>query len=154
MSIRKRNFNNKGFFGIGIERGKTEFNYWSLFRTAQVFNADMLFVIGEQYKRHPADTMNSFNDIPTFNYENFEDFNSHRPYDCRLVGVEMCEKSIPIKEYQHHKKAIYILGAEDNGLSSQAQKACSDIIQLPGEFSLNVAVAGSIVLFDRLNKTQ
>lgn len=29
---------------------------------------------------------------------------------------------------------------------------CADVVQIPGEFSLNVSVAGSIVLYDRLLK--
>ena len=34
----------------------------------------------------------------------------------------------------------------------EALEHCADVVQIPGEFSLNVSVAGSIVLYDRLLK--
>lgn len=143
---------NNGYCGIGIECGKTEFNYWTLFRTAQIFDCDFLFVIGERYERHSADTMSSYKHIPVYSYIDIDDFNSHRPFSCRLVGIEMDKNAIDIKNYSHPQNAIYLLGSEDNGLSQKAIKLCQEIIFLPGEKSLNVSVAGSIVLYDRYIK--
>ena len=144
----------KGYYGVGIERGKTEYNYWTLFRTAQILNADFLFVIGARFKKHRADTMCAFRHIPVYSYKDFDDFNEHRPYDCKLVGVELADKAVEVSNYIHHKKAIYLLGAEDNGLSAKAIRTCNDIIKLHGDKSMNVSVAGSIVLYDRFVKTQ
>ncbi len=141
-----------GFYGIGILNAKHEINYGSLFRTAQIFNADFVFIIGERFKIQSSDTMKSWRHIPTYSYKDFEDFNKHRPFNCVLIGVELDERSIPIKEFKHPKVCCYLLGAEDNGLTTLARDTCQQLIQLPGERSLNVAVAGSIVLFDRLNK--
>lgn len=141
-----------GYYGIGIERGKTEYNYWTLFRTAQILDADFLFIIGARFNPHPADTMCSYRHIPTYSYKDFSDFNDHRPYDCRLVGIEMLSDAIDLKKYTHPKRAIYLLGSEDNGLSANARRHCSDVIKLYGERSLNVSVAGSIVLYDRITK--
>ena len=141
-----------GFFGIGCLNMKTSQNYGTLFRTAQVFNADFIFLIGTRFKKQASDTMKSWRHMPLFEYENFDDFNKHRPYDCKLIGIELIESATPIKEFKHPKQACYLLGAEDNGLTKEALKACQEIIYLPGERSLNVSVAGSIVLFDRINK--
>ena len=44
---------------------------------------------------------------------------------------------------------MYLLGAEDHGLSNQAIEKAHFLIQFPSEKSLNVAVAGSIILYDR-----
>ncbi len=74
------------------------------------------------------------------------------PYSCKLVGVEMDQRAIPIKEYVHPDRAVYLLGSEDNGIPKIIKDKCQDLIVLPGERSLNVAVAGSIVVFDRVNK--
>lgn len=142
----------KGFFGIGCINMKNTLNYGTLFRTAQIFDADFIFVIGCRFKQQSSDTMKSWRHMPMFNYKDFEDFNNHRPYDCRLVGVELIKTATPIKDYKHPKQACYLLGAEDNGLTKEAISKCQDIIYLPGERSLNVSVAGSIVLFDRINK--
>lgn len=141
-----------GYFGIGCMGMKTSDNYGTLFRTAQIMGADFIFLIGPRFKRQSSDTMKSWKHLPLFEYETFTDFNTHRPYDCSLVGVELTENSMPIKDYKHPKQACYLLGAEDNGLTKEAIQACQEIIILPGERSMNVAVAGSIVLYDRVNK--
>lgn len=143
----------KGYFGIGCLNMKTSMNYGSLFRTAQIFEADFIFLIGCRFKVQASDTMKSFRHIPTFVYKDFQDFNDHRPYDCKLVGIEMTPNAVPIKDFKHPKQACYLLGAEDNGLTKEAISKCQEIIILPGERSLNVAVAGSIVLYDRISKS-
>lgn len=142
----------KGYFGIGCLNMKTSHNYGTLFRTAQIFGADFIFLIGCRFKHQATDTMKSWKHIPTFIYSDFSDFNNHRPHDCKLIGVELIESATPIKDFSHPKTACYLLGAEDNGLTREAIGHCQEIIYLPGERSLNVAVAGSIVLFDRINK--
>ena len=142
-----------GYFGIGIECCKTEINYGTLFRTAQIFDADFIFIIGKRFKKQASDTMKSSRHIPMFEYKDFKDFNNHRPYNCKLIGIELIETAHKLKDYVHPKQACYLLGAEDHGLSKQAMKYCNHFVVLPGERSLNVAVAGSIVLYDRISKS-
>ena len=141
-----------GYYGVGVYAMKNSVNYGTLFRTAQIMNADFLFLIGCRFKPQASDTMKSWRHLPVFTYDTVEDFNKHRPYDCKLVGVELDKKAIPIKDYSHPKKAMYLLGAEDHGLSKEVIALCQDVVVLPGERSMNVAVAGSIVLFDRQQK--
>lgn len=141
-----------GYFGIGCLGMKTSHNYGTLFRTAQVFGADFIFLIGSRFQRQPSDTMKSWRHMPLFEYKDFEDFNSHRPYDCKLIGIELIQQAVSLKTFKHPKQACYLLGAEDNGLTKEAICHCQEVIVLPGERSLNVAVAGSIVLYDRISK--
>lgn len=141
-----------GFFGIGCFNMKNNLNYGTLFRTAQIFEADFIFLIGKRFKTQSSDTMKSWRHIPSYSYESFEQFNQLRPHDCKLIGIEMTDKATSIKEFKHPKQAIYLLGSEDGGLSKEALNACQEIICLPGERSLNVSVAGSIVLYDRIIK--
>lgn len=141
-----------GYFGIGIEQGKSIFNYGTLFRTAQIFDADFLFVVGARFKIQQADTMNSYRNMPVFSYIDFTDFNNHRPFDCKLIGIELTENSIDLTEYKHPKRAVYLLGAEDHGLTKEALRNCQDVIKIYGKRSLNVSVAGSIVIYDRIQK--
>ena len=97
--------------------------------------------------------MKSWKHIPLFEYENFEQFYASRPKGSKLIGIELDERSMPLTTYQHPERAIYLLGAEDKGLPQAILSRCDEIVQIPGEFSLNVSVAGSIVLYDRLLKT-
>jgi len=142
----------RGYFGIGCYGMKTSFNYGTLFRSAKILGADFIFLINTRFKVQSSDTVKSHNHLPLYQYENFKQFNDNRPYGAELVGIELDEKSKPISEFVHPQKAIYLLGAEDTGLPKEVINQCQHLIQLPGEFSLNVSVAGSIVLFDRINK--
>ena len=143
-----------GYFGIGIFNPKTETNVGTLWRSAHILGASFIFTIGRRYKRQATDTTFASNNIPLFNYENFEEFYKNMPTDCILVGVELDEKSIASNEFQHPKRCIYLLGAEDHGLSAEAILKCHKLVQLPGDKCLNVSVAGSLIMYDRVIKME
>jgi len=143
-----------GFFGIGICNGKIEENVGMLWRSAHLLGASFIFTIGDRYKKQPTDTAKSYRHIPLYNYKDFADLLSHLPLDCHLVGIELHKDSEQIMEYSHPKRAVYLLGAEDGGLSEEILEHCQHLVQLPGEFSMNVAVAGSIVMYDRIAKAK
>jgi tRNA G18 (ribose-2'-O)-methylase SpoU len=50
----------------------------------------------------------------------------------------------------HPERGIYILGNETVGLPQEILSRCNNIVKIPTSFSLNVAIAGSIVLYDRM----
>lgn len=143
----------RGYFGIGIFNGKTPENLGTLWRSADLLGAAFIFTIGRRYKHQATDTMKSYRNIPLYNYESFEDFIKSLPFDCQLIGIELDSKSVPIANFKHPERAIYLLGAEDNGLTKEAIDKCQKLVQLPGRFSMNVAVAGSIIMYDRISKT-
>lgn len=147
-----KNTSTRGFFGIGICHGKTEVNIGTLWRSANLMGANFIYTIGRRYKRQPSDTMKSYKHIPLYNYETFDDFYKGLPYECCLVGVELHDKSECISLFQHPERCVYLLGSEDHGLSNEVIDRCHKLIQLPGRFSMNVSVAGSIVMYDRVNK--
>ena len=68
------------------------------------------------------------------------------------MGVEIDDKAEWLHEFEHPKRAIYLLGAEDTGLPEEVKEKCHFLIKLPGNTSLNVGVTGSIVLHDRATK--
>ena len=60
----------------------------------------------------------------------------------------------PLDEFEHPENAVYLLGSEDNGIPPRVLEACGACVALSAEryASYNVAMAGSIVLYDRLAK--
>jgi tRNA G18 (ribose-2'-O)-methylase SpoU len=144
--------NMRGYYGIGIVNGKDIKNVGTLWRSAYILGAKFIFTIGVRYKHQCSDTTKAHKHIPYYHYDTFEEFYKHMPKDCKLVGIELDDYSVPIKSYEHFERCIYLLGAEDNGLPKDVLIKCHDIVQLPGDVCLNVSVAGSIVLYDRLNK--
>ena len=45
---------------------------------------------------------------------------------------------------------MYILGPEKGSLSSETLSRADHIVKIPTSFSLNVAIAGAIVMYDRV----
>lgn len=144
---------NRGFFGIGIYNSKTSENIGLLLRSAAVCGADFVFTVGRRFEKHPADTGKFYRHIPVFEFRDKEDFFSHIPYGCPIVAVELTGNSEDLVTYQHPASCIYLLGAEDSGIPDDMLDRCQATIQIPGNYCYNVAVAGSIVMYDRMAKT-
>ena len=142
----------RGYCGIGIVNGKTVANLGTLWRSAYCLGADFIFTIGARYSKQSSDTVRAYRHIPLWNFIDFEDFNTHRPYGCVLVGIELTDRSKPLGTFCHPERAIYLLGQEDGSLSPQILDKCNHIIQFTSKHCLNVASAGTVVLYDRQMK--
>jgi len=142
----------RGYYAIGIENVKTATNVGTLWRSAKIFDAAYIFTIGRRCKEQKSDTTKAPRHIPFYQFRDFDQFYENMPYDCKLIGVEIDVRARPLFSFTHPDRAIYLLGAEDSGLLKETLNRCHAIIQLPGEPCLNVAVAGSIVMYDRIVK--
>lgn len=142
----------QGYFGIGIQHGKTPANLGTLWRSAQNLGASFIFTLGKRYAKQSSDTHNSVGAMPYFHYENFDDFYAHLPKSAQLIGLEIDEQSVDLENFDHPRRAVYLLGAEDHGLTKNARERCHHLLKFQSRFSLNVAVAGSIVMYDRNTK--
>ncbi|WP_396152201.1 RNA methyltransferase [Flavobacterium sp.] len=146
------NFINE-FFGIGIQNGKTPENLGMLWRSAQNFGASFIFTIGKRYAKQACDTHNAVKAIPYFHYDTFEAFYENLPKGARIVGVELDDAAEDLETFHHPQRCVYLLGAEDHGMTKKAMEKCHHLVKFKSEKSLNVSVAGSIILYDRgLNK--
>lgn len=139
----------RGYFGIGIYHPKTEMNIGTLWRSAHILGASFVFTVGRRYRTQASDTTKAYRHIPMYHYTDMQQFSDNRPYDCPVVGIELSPAAIPIAKFAHPRSAIYMLGAEDHGLTGEAVAACQSLVVLPGDTCLNVAVAGSLVMFHR-----
>jgi tRNA G18 (ribose-2'-O)-methylase SpoU len=144
--------NTHGYYAIGIYKHKTEHNIGTLWRSAYILGAHYIFTVGKKYKKQTSDVVRTWSRIPLFHYDAFEDLLNNIPHDCRLIGVEIDSNAQPLHEFDHPKRAIYLLGSEDFGLPQEVREKCHFLIKLPGFSSLNVAVTGSIVMHDRVTK--
>ncbi|MBR3020404.1 MAG: RNA methyltransferase [Clostridia bacterium] len=142
----------RGYFGIGIYHSKIEENIGTLWRSASSLGADFIFTIGRRYKNQCTDTTKAPRHIPLYHYNDWDDFFEHIPYGCPVVAVELSEEAVPLESYHHMERCIYLLGAEDHGIPEEIMGRCKEIIQIPGSQCFNVAVAGSIVMYDRVMK--
>ena len=81
----------------------------------------------------------------------FDDIASLRlPEGCALVGIEIHEDAAELPSFRHPLSAAYVLGPERSSLSPALLARCDHLVRIPTRFSLNLAVAGALVLYDRL----
>lgn len=124
-----------------------------MWRSAWQLGATEIFTVAERWpKRQASDTYKAWRHIPYRKYADVDALLESLPYSCPLIGVEMGGK--PLGGFSHPERACYLLGAEDHGLPEQVLDQCHQIVSLPSVRtpSFNVAVAGSIVMYDRLTK--
>jgi tRNA(Leu) C34 or U34 (ribose-2'-O)-methylase TrmL len=143
----------RGFFGIGIYAPKNGVNIGTLWRSAYIYDAAFIFTIGRRYQKQASDTVYSTRHVPLFNYLTYEDFYKNIPYDCRLICIENSTNAKLLQDFNHPERAVYLLGAEDSGLPRNIIDK-NIVVRIPSakQFSLNVATAGSIVMYDRFIK--
>ncbi len=141
-----------GFFGIGILNNVDELNIGTLWRSAYIMGASFIFTIAKRYKPQSSDVTRSWTKIPLYNYATFEEFKANLPFATRIIAIEMGERAENLGEFEHPEMAVYLLGNERSGLSEKIIEESHSVVKLPGKQSLNVAVAGSIVMYDRVNK--
>lgn len=140
----------KGYFGIGVEGVSKALNVGTLFRTAHAFGASFVFTLRAQYNRHEgalSDTSDTPRSVPTYDFADLESF--RLPQGCRLVGVEITDTAVELPSFRHPRQAAYILGAEREGLSADVQSLCDYVVKIPTRFSVNLGVAGALVMYDR-----
>lgn len=142
----------RGYFGIGIVGSKTPLNVGTLWRSAGNMGAAFIFTVGRRYPRQGSDTIKAWKHIPLFELDSLDDLRLLAPSDCVPVGIEQAVGARRLPGYTHPERAIYLLGAEDTGLTGAAMQWCRDLVEIPSSRCLNVAVAGSIVMYDRAAK--
>lgn len=140
----------RGYFEIGVYHGKTDVNIGTLWRSAYQLGASGIFTIGRRYKTQSSDTTKAWRHIPLRHYKDYGDFTAHRPMGAVLVGVEM--DGIPLGNYSHFERCVYLLGAEDYGFPPAIREKCNHVVSIESVNypSYNVAVAGTLVMYDRM----
>jgi tRNA(Leu) C34 or U34 (ribose-2'-O)-methylase TrmL len=66
------------------------------------------------------------------------------------VGVEITDDAVELPRFRHPTRAAYVFGAERFSLSPEVLAACEFVVKIPTRFSINVGMAGAIVLYDRM----
>ena len=140
-----------GYFGIGVEGASKALNVGNLFRSAQAFGAAFVFAVAAAYRREAArasDTSDAHGSLPFYSFPSGESM--LLPSGCRLVGIEIVPEAVELPSFHHPRAAAYILGPERGRLSPDMTARCDYVVRIPTAFSINVAMAGVIVMYDRL----
>lgn len=141
----------RGYLAIGVYQPKSADNVGTLWRTAHAFGAAYLFTVGARYRHQASDTTHAPKHVPLLHFDDIEALLATRPASAELVCVELADDATPLGRFHHPRQAIYLLGAEDHGLPAAVLARGDRTVQIesPSPWSMNVAVAGSIILYDR-----
>lgn len=125
-------------------------NLGNLVRIAHAFDASFFFSVAPRLKLSDAasDTSNAEGALPFYSFAHPDDF--RMPLGCRLVGVEIIDDAIELPRFRHPTRAAYVFGAERYSLSPKMLSLCEFVVKIPTRFSVNVGMAGAIVLYDRM----
>lgn len=141
----------RGYFGIGVEGVSKSANVGALLRTAHAFGAAFCFTVGagwDSRESRLADTSATPQHVPMWRFPDLASLSL--PRGCVLVGVELLDDATDLPSFRHPLNAAYVLGPERAGLSPALLARCNHVIRIPTRFALNLAVAGAIVMYDRL----
>lgn len=141
----------RGYFAIGAEEISKPMNLGALMRTAHAFGASFFFTVNAAPKIREAyrsDTSRSFEHLPYYPFACVEDL--RLPKGCVLIGVELTDEAVELPRFKHPPAAAYVLGRERGSLSPAMLNLCAHVVKIPTRFSLNVGLAGALVMYDRL----
>jgi tRNA G18 (ribose-2'-O)-methylase SpoU len=140
----------RGYFAIGAERISKPMNMGALLRSAHAFGAKFFFTIAAHPRAFEAksDTSRAAHHLPVYQWASADEMTL--PLQCKLVGVEFIEGATDLPAFRHPLHAAYVLGPELGVLSDGLLARCDHVIKIPTAFCINVAMAGAIVMYDRM----
>jgi tRNA G18 (ribose-2'-O)-methylase SpoU len=140
----------RGYFAAGVEGVSKAMNLGNLLRIAHAFEASFFFAVNAHIKLADAqsDTSRAQGQIPYYAFPSIADF--RLPTGCELIGVEIAEDAVELPRFRHPLRAAYVFGGERTSLSPEMLARCAHVVKIPTRFSINVGMAGAIVLYDRL----
>ena len=140
----------RGYFAVGVDGISKPMNLGNLLRIAHAFGASFFFSVAGRVKLADAmsDTSDAAGHLPLYQFASVDEFKL--PQGCTLVGIEITEDAIVLPSFRHPLRAAYVFGAERLSLSPEMLARCAHVVKIPTRFSINVGMAGAIVLYDRL----
>lgn len=139
----------KGYAAIGLHNPKTPANVGSVLRAAGCYEAAMVAMSGDRFKRAATDTASAWRHLPLIQTD---DLRSIIPFDCIPVAIDLVQGARSLTTYTHPDRAFYVFGPEDGTLGANILSWCRDVVYVPTNGCMNLAAAVNVVLYDRMAK--
>jgi tRNA G18 (ribose-2'-O)-methylase SpoU len=142
-------------FAIAAWNISKEYNVGSLVRTAHATAATEVLLVGERdWNVEAARTAELYTTVR--HLDGADAFRSHLAAGgWRLVAVELHPRAVSLFEASYPERPCFLVGAELGGIPEELIAEAAVVVQIPQWGlvpSLNLAVAGSIVVYDFLTK--
>ncbi|MCE9679548.1 RNA methyltransferase [Shewanella sp. AS1] len=142
---------------IGLLNPKSPTNVGGVMRAAGCYQADGVRYTGKRYalaashrgEQYNTDTKRVSRNIPLTGVECLLD---DLDDDTQVICVDLIEGAIPLPEFRHPKKAIYLFGPEDGTLDQGLVDRADSVVYVPTVGCMNLASSVNVLLYDRLAK--
>lgn len=140
----------RGYFAVGTDGISKPMNLGNLLRIAHAFGGSFFFTIAGRVRLADAmsDTSDAAGHLPVYQFPGVDDL--RLPQGCDLVGIEITDDAVELPSFRHPLRAAYVFGSERLSLSGAVLSRCRHVVKIPTRFSINVGMAGAIVLYDRM----
>ncbi len=139
---------------IGLVNPKNPSNVGAVLRAAGCYKAEQVLYTGERFDRAAKYHTDTKNRVHTMPLKRVDDFLGELLDDTKLVCFELVEGAIPLAEFKHPEKALYIFGPEDGSISQSIIDRANHIVYVPTVGCMNLAASVNVVLYDRQSKQQ
>jgi len=148
----------QSYVSIGLVNPKSPTNVGGIMRAAGCYRVDEVFYTGKRYPlaasngtaQYNTDTKGAGQQIPLSGVESLIDAT---PDGVKIVCVDLVEGAIPLPEFEHPEKAIYVFGPEDGTISQQVINSADAVVYVPTVGCMNLAASVNVLLYDRLSKS-
>lgn len=137
---------------IALTDPKSPTNVGGVMRAAGCYQANEVLYSGIRYAKaakFQTDTKAVTNNIPL---KHVESFFVNKPDDVKVICVDLVEGAIPLPEFTHPEKALYIFGPEDGTISQKVVDQADSVVYVPTIGCMNLAASVNVLLYDRLAK--
>jgi len=136
-------------FHVAIENLEHDFNIGSIVRTANAFMAKEVHIVGRRrWNRRGAMVTDRYQHIR--HHESVTDLAEWCLEDqVPIIGLDNIPASVPIEQFDLPEACVLFFGTEGQGLSAEAQRACTatvSIAQYGSTRSINVGAAAAIAM--------
>lgn len=141
----------RGFSAVGLYKPKDPANVGGALRACHIYGAGMMAIEGVRGRalKHFADTTSAYRHMPCFESD---DLLLHRPYDTQIVVVDLIDGAVPLPDFKHPERAMYVFGPEDGTLGKRHTDAAQHVVYVPGRTCMNLAATVNVILYDRMVK--
>jgi len=142
-------------FAVAAWNISKEYNVGSLIRTAHATAAAEVLLVGDRdWNVEAARTSELYTSI--IHLADIEAFQAHlEARQWQLVAVELHHRAVSLFDAEYPGRPCFLVGAELGGVPDELLASATAVVQIPQWGlvpSLNLAVAGSLVVYDYLAK--
>jgi tRNA(Leu) C34 or U34 (ribose-2'-O)-methylase TrmL len=143
---------------IGLVNPKSPTNVGGIMRAAGCYQVDAVFYTGNRYElaarsgnaQYNTDTKRAGHHIPL---QRVESLLAAKAAGVKIVCVDLVVGAIPLPEFVHPDKALYVFGPEDGTIDQQTVDHADAVVYVPTVGCMNLAASVNVLLYDRLAKS-